>query len=130
METAMRQQDLFRLPWKPWNAGRIVGPKAPLKQRAPRVRRSPNGWPFAAPAPTTGCSRAADVGWNQEADFPNDRVGWREDAHSSVPPARRPDATRPAPPAIDRPRSPPIIGNMGRRASDCPGAITLPVASH
>jgi integrase len=33
METAMRQQDLFKSPPKPWNAGRIVGPKAPLKPK-------------------------------------------------------------------------------------------------
>jgi hypothetical protein len=33
MEIAMRQQDLFRSPRKPWNAGRIVGPKAPLKPK-------------------------------------------------------------------------------------------------
>jgi integrase len=33
MEIAMRQQDLFRMPRKPWNAGRIVGPKAPLKPK-------------------------------------------------------------------------------------------------
>src|SRR6478752_2423235 len=29
----MRQPDLFRVPMKPWNAGRIVGPKAPLKPK-------------------------------------------------------------------------------------------------
>jgi integrase len=29
----MRQPDLFRTPMKPWNAGRIVGPKAPLKPK-------------------------------------------------------------------------------------------------
>jgi hypothetical protein len=29
----MRQQDLFRLPTKPWNAGRLIGPKAPLKAK-------------------------------------------------------------------------------------------------
>lgn len=29
----MRQPDLFRTPKKPWNAGRIVGPKAPLKPK-------------------------------------------------------------------------------------------------
>jgi integrase len=29
----MRQQDLFRMPRKPWNAGRLVGPKAPLKPK-------------------------------------------------------------------------------------------------
>jgi integrase len=29
----MRQQDLFRLPNKPWNAGRLIGPKAPLKPK-------------------------------------------------------------------------------------------------
>lgn len=29
----MPQPDLFRLPSKPWNAGRIVGPKAPLKPK-------------------------------------------------------------------------------------------------
>lgn len=29
----MRQQDLFRLPRKPWNAVRLVGPKAPLKPK-------------------------------------------------------------------------------------------------
>lgn len=29
----MRQPDLFRMPKKPWNAGRIIGPKAPLKPK-------------------------------------------------------------------------------------------------
>jgi integrase len=29
----MRQQDLFRLPTSPWNAGRVIGPKAPLKPK-------------------------------------------------------------------------------------------------
>jgi len=29
----MRQPDLFRLPRKPWNAGRLIGPKAPLKPK-------------------------------------------------------------------------------------------------
>ena len=29
----MRQPDLFKLPQKPWNAGRIIGPKAPLKPK-------------------------------------------------------------------------------------------------
>jgi len=29
----MRQPDLFRLPQKPWNAGRLIGPKAPLKPK-------------------------------------------------------------------------------------------------
>ena len=29
----MRQTDLFRLPGKPWNAGRLIGPKAPLKPK-------------------------------------------------------------------------------------------------
>jgi integrase len=29
----MRQPDLFRTPRKPWNAGRIIGPKAPLKPK-------------------------------------------------------------------------------------------------
>jgi integrase len=29
----MRQPDLFRVPKKPWNAGRIIGPKAPLKPK-------------------------------------------------------------------------------------------------
>ena len=29
----MRQPDLFRIPNKPWNAGRIIGPKAPLKPK-------------------------------------------------------------------------------------------------
>lgn len=29
----MRQPDLFRLPHKPWNAGRLIGPKAPLKPK-------------------------------------------------------------------------------------------------
>jgi integrase len=33
MEVAMRQSHLFKLPWKPWNAGRIIGPKAPLKPK-------------------------------------------------------------------------------------------------
>ena len=29
----MRQQDLFRMPRKPWNAGRLIGPNAPLKPK-------------------------------------------------------------------------------------------------
>ena len=29
----MPQPDLFRLPRKPWNTGRIIGPKAPLKPK-------------------------------------------------------------------------------------------------
>jgi len=29
----MRQPDLFRDPKKPWNEGRIIGPKAPLKPK-------------------------------------------------------------------------------------------------
>src|SRR5258705_12556842 len=29
----MRQSDLFRLPKKPWNAGRVTGAKAPLKPK-------------------------------------------------------------------------------------------------
>jgi len=29
----MRQPDLFRTPKKPWNAGRIIGPKAPLRPK-------------------------------------------------------------------------------------------------
>jgi integrase len=29
----MRQPDLFRTPKKPWNAGHIIGPKAPLKPK-------------------------------------------------------------------------------------------------
>lgn len=29
----MRQPDLFRLPQKPRNAGRLIGPKAPLKPK-------------------------------------------------------------------------------------------------
>lgn len=29
----MRQPDLFRPLKKPWNAGRIIGPKAPLKPK-------------------------------------------------------------------------------------------------
>ncbi|HEY9217559.1 MAG TPA: tyrosine-type recombinase/integrase [Phenylobacterium sp.] len=29
----MRQQDLFKLPKKPWNSGRLIGPKAPLKPK-------------------------------------------------------------------------------------------------
>lgn len=29
----MRQPDLFRSPQKPWNAGRLIGPKAPLKSK-------------------------------------------------------------------------------------------------
>jgi integrase len=29
----MSQPDLFRLPQKPWNAGRLIGPKAPLKPK-------------------------------------------------------------------------------------------------
>jgi len=42
----MRQPDSFRSPKKAWNAGRIIGPKAPLKpkhicairQARPKVR--------------------------------------------------------------------------------------------
>jgi len=30
---AVRQPDLFRTPKKPWNAGRIIGPNAPLKPK-------------------------------------------------------------------------------------------------
>lgn len=29
----MAQPDLFRTPRKPWNAGRLIGPKAPLKPK-------------------------------------------------------------------------------------------------
>jgi integrase len=29
----MPQPDLFRMPRKPWNAGRLIGPKAPLKPK-------------------------------------------------------------------------------------------------
>jgi hypothetical protein len=29
----LRQEDLFRLPRKPWNVGRLIGPKAPLKPK-------------------------------------------------------------------------------------------------
>jgi integrase len=29
----MSQPDLFRTPQKPWNAGRLIGPKAPLKPK-------------------------------------------------------------------------------------------------
>jgi hypothetical protein len=36
METPMRQQDLFKLPRKPWNAGRLVGPM---------TERRPACWP-------------------------------------------------------------------------------------
>ncbi len=32
-EVAMRQPDLFRTTKKPWNAGRIIGPKSPLKPK-------------------------------------------------------------------------------------------------
>jgi len=32
-DVAMRQSDLFRTPIKPWNAGRLVGAKAPLKPK-------------------------------------------------------------------------------------------------
>src|SRR5690606_29509588 len=32
-EVAMSQPDLFRSPSKPWNAGRLIGPKAPLKPK-------------------------------------------------------------------------------------------------
>ena len=32
-EVAMSQLDLFRPSTKPWNAGRITGPKAPLKPK-------------------------------------------------------------------------------------------------
>jgi hypothetical protein len=30
---AMSQPDLFRTPKRPWNAGRLIGPKAPLKPK-------------------------------------------------------------------------------------------------
>lgn len=33
MEGVMAQTDLFTLPHKPWNAGRLVGAKAPLKPK-------------------------------------------------------------------------------------------------
>ena len=29
----MRQSDLFIIPRRPWNAGRLTGPKAPLKPK-------------------------------------------------------------------------------------------------
>lgn len=29
----MRQSDLFIQPKRPWNAGRLIGPKAPLKPK-------------------------------------------------------------------------------------------------
>jgi integrase len=29
----MRHPDLFRLPLKPWNSGRMIGPKSPLKPK-------------------------------------------------------------------------------------------------
>ena len=29
----MRQSDLFKQPKRPWNAGRLIGPKAPLKPK-------------------------------------------------------------------------------------------------
>lgn len=32
-EVAMSQPDLFRIPRKPWNAGRMTGAKAPLKPK-------------------------------------------------------------------------------------------------
>jgi integrase len=35
----MRQTDLFRVPKKPWNACRIIGPKAPLKPKHIRAIR-------------------------------------------------------------------------------------------
>jgi hypothetical protein len=35
----MRQPDLFRVPQKPWNAGRLIGPKAPLKPKHIRAIR-------------------------------------------------------------------------------------------
>jgi hypothetical protein len=34
----MRQPDLFRMPKKPWNAGSIICPKAPLKPKRLRPR--------------------------------------------------------------------------------------------
>jgi len=43
----MRQPDLFRVPKKPWNAGRIIAPKGPLKPkhiRAIRQRLKTSGW--------------------------------------------------------------------------------------
>lgn len=33
MEVGMRKSDLFIQPKRPWNAGRLVGPKAPLKPK-------------------------------------------------------------------------------------------------
>ena len=33
MEVAVAQSDPFRTPRRPWNAGRIIGPKAPLKPK-------------------------------------------------------------------------------------------------
>ena len=33
MESVMTQTDLFKFPKRPWNAGLIVGPKAPLKPK-------------------------------------------------------------------------------------------------
>jgi integrase len=32
-ESVMRQSDLFNTPRRPWNAGRLIGPKAPLKPK-------------------------------------------------------------------------------------------------
>jgi hypothetical protein len=32
-EVPLRQEDLFSLPRKPWNVGRLIGPKAPLKPK-------------------------------------------------------------------------------------------------
>ena len=43
----MHQSDLFIQPKRPWNAGRLIGPKAPLKPRhicaSPALNRYPVG---------------------------------------------------------------------------------------
>jgi hypothetical protein len=35
----MSQPDLFRMPQKAWNAGRLIGPRAPLKSKHIRAIR-------------------------------------------------------------------------------------------
>ena len=64
----MRQPDVFRLPQKPWNAGRLTGPKAPLKPKhiwAIRQQLKTNGqirdlamFNFALDAKLRGCDLA------------------------------------------------------------------------
>lgn len=71
----MSQNDLFRLPKKPWNAGRLVGPKAPLKpkhiwairqqlktaRRRVRITRRASGGPNSAPQSHRLAAEVLDV---------------------------------------------------------------------